>query len=555
MAVEGELSLEEEAKALRKGTTKGRRLLLFAFVGHVLILAALVGLPYLRGRRRAEVGKQAFARYAACLLGGEATDDPGLALPDDAPEHYADEARKGRLLECRGLLQSLAPDDVFWLFPSTRHAEGEVRRAVAMATRELEAVDDAPVDRTPERPWLALQRVIAALTLWSEAADVQGNIFDHCVRFSSSPRSARAERVPLQAAPSAALEMRTHAEGVAVLALDARGISWVRVAAGALDPRRMRRQTLIRDVRFHEGQPWIIWATPEERCEGSCAQRSMGAAWLQDSTVETPEPRYLRAHPAGSIPSSVQISDDFLWVAARRETGVAVVRFARSALSETVPAGSAGEEPGPLAGETVASPRSLPVSYLVRGAADALWGIDDDSQLVDGSGLVRARNATWLMPAGDTVFAGISGGVARLRGTTSEQIEVPPLTERSVAFDSNRSALGGIADDTLHIIRCDVSCETISIPAVSAFRVAFLESGLLIAHSAGGEIRVQVWDEDSLSAPRVPAPCWSESGGFCAPMAMTARSGRVVLGGRDGQDILVVETRDGEDWIRLVGLR
>lgn len=554
MAVEGELSLEEEAKALRKGTTKGRRLLLFAFVGHLLVLASLVGLPYLRGRRRAEHGKRALASYAACLLGGEALRNPGLALPDEAPEHYADAARRGLFLECRGLLQSLAPDDAFWLFPSTRHAEGEVRRAVAMATRELDAADEAAANKTPERPWLALQRVIAALTLWTEAADVQGNIFDPCVRFPAAPRSVRAERVPLQASPGAAVQMRTHAEGIALLALDARGISWVRVAAGALDPRRMRRQALIRDVRFYRGEPWIIWATPEQRCEDGCAQRTMGIARLQDTTVETPAPRFLRAHPAGSVQSSVQTSENFVWVAARRQNGVAVVRFERSSLSEPMEEGSLAEEL-PLAGETVASPRSLRVSLLLRGDADALWGIDDDRQLVDGTGAVRASNATWLMPAGESVFAGTTNGVVQVRGTTMERIEVPSLTQQSVAVDNARTALGGIADETLHIIRCNATCESAAIPDVKAFGLAFLNDGLLVAHSAEGEIRVQVWNDEGLSVPIVPAPCWSESGGLCTPIAIAARNGRVVLGGRDGQDLLAVETQDGETWKRLVGLR
>lgn len=558
MAVEGELSLEEEAKALRKGTTKGRRLLLFAFVGHLLILASLVGLPYLRGRRRAQLGKRALANYAACLLGGEAAGDPGLALPDEAPEHYADAARHEALVECRALLQLVAPDDAFWLFPSTRHAEGEVRRAVAMATRELDAIHEAPSHRTPERPWLALQRVIAALTLWTEAADVQGNIFDVCVRFPSPPQSVRAERVPLQAGAGATVQMRTHAEGIAVLALDERGLSWVRVAAGALDPRRMRRQTLIRDVRFYSGEPWIIWATPEERCEDGCAQRAMGVARLQDSTVETPVPRFLRAHPAGSVYASVQTTDDYLWVAARRESGVAVVRFERSSFEEATeenPPEDSESEELPLAGETVASPRSLRLSHLVRGAADGLWGIDDDNQLVDGHGMVRATDATWLLPAGENIFAGTSDGVVWVRPSSMERIAVPALTQQSVAFDNGRAAVGGIAADTLHIVRCDTTCESASIPDVRAFGLAFLQDGLVVAHSADGEIRVQVWGEEGLSAPVVPAPCWSESGGLCAPMAMTARNGRVVLGGRDGQDLLVVETRDGETWRRLVGLR
>lgn len=554
MAVEGELSLEEEVKALRKGTTKGRRLLLFAFVGHVLILAALVGLPYLRGRHRAQLGKRALARYAACLLGGEAADDPGLALPDESPEHYADEVRRGALRGCRASLESLAPEDAFWLFPSTRHAESEVRRAVAMATRELDGVGSAAPHRTPERPWLALQRVIAALTLWMEAADVQGNIFDPCVRFPTEAESVRPERVPLQAASSAALQMRTHAEGIALLALDERGISWVRVAAGALDPRRMRREALIRDVRFYAGEPWIIWATPEERCGSSCAQRTMGVARLEDSTVETPEPRFLRAHPAGSIRTSVQASEDHLWVAARRESGVAVVRFERAVVEEPLPEDSTDEERVPLAGEVVATARPLRLSHLLRGSADALWGIDLDNQLVDGSGGVRASDAMWFMPAGESVFAGTARGVVHIRGTSTERIG-GPLTNPRVAFDNGRVAIAGIAEDTLNVIRCETTCERLSIHDVTTFRLAFLNDGLVIAHSQGGEIRVQTWGEEGLSAPIVPAPCWSESGGLCAPMVMTSRNGRVVLGGRDGQDLLVVETQDGGRWRRLVGLR
>ncbi|MFT5357287.1 MAG: hypothetical protein ACI9KE_004521 [Polyangiales bacterium] len=558
MAVEGKLSLEEEVKALRKGTTKGRRLLLLAFVGHVLILAALVGLPYLRGRLRAEHGKRALANYAACLLGGQPAAAPGLALPDDALEHYADEARLGRIQGCLSSLESLAPDDAFWLFPSTRHAESEVRRAVAMAAGELENVASAPAHHSPERPWLALQRVIAALSLWMQAADVQGNIFEPCVRFEADARSLRPERVPLQAASHAALQMRTHADGIAVLALDERGISWVRVAAGALDPRRLRRPALVRDVRFYAGEPWIVWATRHERCTPRCAQRTMGVARLDDSVVVTPEPVYLAAHPAGSIQTSVQNSEDYVWVAARRENGVGVVRFERPALDAVTSAdGPASEEDvrSPLVGEVVAPARALRVAHLLRASTDGLWGIDFDGRLVDGAGRARAEDAEWLLPAGQSVFAGTNTGVVHVRGASSEHLETPPMTDAQVTFDGERAALGGIAEGTLHLIRCHSECETLTLPDVTLFRLAFLEDGLAVAHSMGGEIRVQIWNGDGLSPVAVPAPCWSESGGFCTPMVMTSRDGRVVLGGRDEQDLMVVETHDGVAWRRLVGLR
>ena len=215
-------------------------------------------------------------------------------------------------------------------------------------------------------------------------------------------------------------------------------------------------------------------------------------------------------------------------------------------------------EPAPLVGEVMGSPRPLRVSHLVEARADGLWGIDLDGSLVDGTGRVRAHEVRWLLPAGASIFAGTAEGVLRVSASirgTPEHIETPAIRDPQVAVDAERSAIAGIAEDTLHIIRCAPTCETLSIPDVAHFRLEFLEHGLVLAHSAGGEIRVQVWNEEGLSVPVVPAPCWSESGGFCAPMAMTSRDGRVVLGGRDGQDLLVIETRDGARWRRLVGLR
>ena len=314
--LEDELT-KAEIRELRRGTRRRRRLWAGVILGNLAVLGLMVGGPFLRARQRALEGRRDFGRFVACLWGGRPTDSAGLVLPSGDRAHYVDAfmAREDWPRHCLDELDAVAPTEAFWIFPETRHAEGEVRRAVAMVRRELRDVnrDDSVV---PSRPWLGVQRLVAALTLWCEQADALTHLQSNAVTCSAST-SVIPERLPFRTTEKLRMWLRPLGDGAEAFGIDQRGVSWLRVGGGRVRPQRVRRPPALSDWLVRGPEIWLVWKTPDERCrEQSCANRAMGLAQLRESDATAPPPHWYGAHPAGPVKDTVRLNDHRLTVIA-----------------------------------------------------------------------------------------------------------------------------------------------------------------------------------------------------------------------------------------------
>ncbi|MEM9863759.1 MAG: hypothetical protein AAF938_19325, partial [Myxococcota bacterium] len=277
------LSLDDEVRALRRKGRRTQRIWLAAIVGNLVVFGLLIAVPYVRAHRRLGHARTQAARLAVCLCGGEVRAQ-GLALPDPAHEGYAERfwSEPSWPRRCAVELDDLVPEPTFWLLPDIREAEVDARRAVELVREELQGAADA--DRAkpvPDRPWRAMQRLLAALTLWSESVSDEP-VLGALIAFPTPVGPLRPERVPMQASESAALTIRPYADGAEALALDGRGVSWVRVHGGRVDGRRLRRPQLLREGWLAREGPILLFAMRDERCGEGCARRASGVVKLDD---------------------------------------------------------------------------------------------------------------------------------------------------------------------------------------------------------------------------------------------------------------------------------
>ncbi|MAQ18377.1 MAG: hypothetical protein CMN30_26710 [Sandaracinus sp.] len=553
------METDPELERLAAEGKRRKRLLLAIVLGNTLVALILVGGPYLRGRQRALAGREAFGALVACLWGGRVSADPGLALPEGEELAYVDAFRSGPEnwpLHCAAELDAVAPARVFWLFPDTRHAEGEVRRAVRMVQGELRQASGADREGTvPSRPRLAVQRLQAAMTLWSQEADVYVGLEDPLLELGDARATVQPERVPLRAAEDAELWMEPRGDGLEVRVLDGRGISWVRVGGGRVDMRRFRRPRLVNAFGGSERWPLLVWSTPDERCGEDCARQATGVAWLTDETAVTPEPRWLAAHPAGAIPSAVRALADgtVLVVSAEPTEGVALRRF-EAALAGAASEGEAAGEPAGDGAEGSEDAAAGPAAPSTPTAVEPLPGptaLLADGAAVPASGEVRVQGAWLLVREAGAVAVSRSGrpfaSTADLGGDLAfhAQGDAAVLT-----FDDGEGAAA---------VRCTADgCRTLGrLDDARAPKPASLGEITLVAYHRAddAQIRVARWTGETHDDAPVPAPCRSEEGGFCGPAHLGVRDGRLVLGARDGTDMWVLETRDGDRWHPLRGLR
>ncbi|MAT23560.1 MAG: hypothetical protein CMN29_01115 [Sandaracinus sp.] len=547
----------------------------------------MLGGPYWRGRERALEARQRFAEAAACVWGGQPAAEPGLTFPEGDWAHYADAARQeGWPGTCLEALEAVAPAEVFWLFPDTRHAEGQLRRAVAMVRRELEAAsgpraEGAPI---PARPRLAFERLAAALGVLCREADARLDLDAPAIAFQAPARSATPERVPLRAAREAELEVRPWVEGAELLAIDRRGISWVRVAGGRVDQRRLRRPRLVARA-FRGGEvPWLLWRMDDARCAPDCSHRASGLAPLGDETVVTPEPIWLEAHPVTA--QAVAVEGREAWIVARGEAGPELRRFtlddagsgeeaaeAEDAEAEDAEAGRAETERE----EPAAAPLAPVERWALPGA--------EDPQVRPGRVDWWHEGRHWSWEGGE-VRSGAPGeaGWARLdagwlawsegervlleRGDT--RFEAPSRTLEDVLLRGGEELVGIVGRDAEGIawaLRCAAGegCGAWArLGPADALDATAHGDRLLVAWSESEEapqIRVRALGPEGWGEPQAPAACFSEGPlsrtpvGFCGRPSIGSRRGRVVLVAREGSDALVLESRDGRRFEPLHGLR
>jgi hypothetical protein len=72
------------------------------------------------------------------------------------------------------------------------------------------------------------------------------------------------------------------------------------------------------------------------------------------------------------------------------------------------------------------------------------------------------------------------------------------------------------------------------------------------------QIRLQTLDVRGqlLGTERVPAACWAPRGGLCGTPTLQRVGQRLLLGAREGTDLMLLESADlGESWEPLRGLK
>ena len=639
-------ALDPELRRLAAASKRRKRLILAVIVGNALVALLLIGGPYLRGRHRALEGRQAFAEFAACLWGARPAPSPGLALPEGEEERFVDafryhepghgggespdrsEPREVRPsapalaarawpMHCAEELAAVAPSSAFWLFPDTRHAEGQVRRAVAMvrseledAARHLRRVGNARAEGVvPWRPRLASLRLQAALTLWSQEADVSLGLEKPMLTWPAhGPSTVRPERVPLRAAPNARVELLPRGDGLEVRALDSRGVSWVRVGGGRVDVRRLRRPRLVQGLGISSRWPLLVWSTPADRCVDGCARHSMGVAWLTDATAVTPEPVWLASHPQGPVENSVRaLVDGTVMVVSATPDGSSELRTFARVLTPSSQDGSAsvdgteGLEDHPRTSDRQAPIAALGPHYVLPNGAIAALGTATAGQAPAASALepgaaraaaevgVASSDAAWgvvaagwwsarATPRGVDVWRGashhaeIAGAVEALRiaSTTSE---APPGGDRAMATaevaadPDTTAAILAIASERTRVFLCDdAGCELLgAIEDARDATVAVLGDLVVVPYRRGddAQIRVSRFAARAADGPRVdgpaPAACTFErlvdsaargavdtSGGVAE--GHHGFCGRPLVAARNGR--VVLAAREGSDlWV------
>jgi hypothetical protein len=582
---------------------KKRRFLL-ALLGNLILLIVMVGGPWLRGYLRARASWGQFARFTACLYGGTPSPTPGLGLPRGSEAHFA-----ARVFEhaadwperCKPLLSALAPDEPIFLLPGVKRAEADVRAASELVQNELKSLAvRVPGERLSNRPLRALEHLRSALsrrTLEAGALEVPD-----ADAFRRAPRGALPipTRVPIYASSDARISVWGADSDVQALAIDHTGVSYVHVGGGGLEQARLPRPKLLEAFLPGREQPWLVWAMPRARCRdraAGCSQKTIGLAPLKLPLTALPEPRWFGAHPAGRVERSV-------WVRGTRALVAAELEGRQLEVRELL-------LPGP---EALASSASdlppLPATSTWRGATPGdpwIAEIGGEPWVLVVRGAEHATELVRLTPEGPQLLAQQApgagawlvgtpcrGGVSFAFGSRSALVlgaiapdgkltQHPPLAlaleevvhDSDAAHDRVRSVCGAAdgllalvrdAKDNLRAVRCAgdaaSACQSRVVSGgVHTFAALELGDQLLVAYAGAktmAQLRVQTLALDGASrgSERAPSPCWAPSGGLCGTPLLEQVGARVLLGAREGTDLLVLESADlGQSWQPLRGLK
>jgi hypothetical protein len=115
----------------------------------------------------------------------------------------------------------------------------------------------------------------------------------------------------------------------------------------------------------------------------------------------------------------------------------------------------------------------------------------------------------------------------------------------------------------LSLVRCDEArCDAPRRLATDVAGFAAVEGGdgVVVAVTGTAHPEIIVHRTDARGAPLgkgvTPAVCWDPLGGMCGQPVLVAARGRLVLGARDGADLLSLESLDqGQTWIAMRGLQ
>jgi hypothetical protein len=573
---------------------------------NLLLTSLLLGVPYWRGHEIALRQRQAFAQLAQCVFGGHLPTSPGLSLPSGDRDHYADNvlyAPEDWPLSCRRPLQALAPPDVIFLWPSVKRAGADLRAVVRLVDQELVLLHQARglgSARVPSRPLAAIAKLQGALTLMAQAAGTDEDLDNDVLRFEPSSALATPARLPLFAAPGAVLHLTAAGGVLEALAIDARGVSWLRLDGGKIDRERVKRTGLLRSMLHTGNEPFMVWATPEARCReraDHCAFRATGVAAYARGAGALPSPTWLAGHPTTRPDRAMQVGPNGrVDMLARRapDGGIVLRRF-------LLPATVAVPGAPPLNAESTTSileSTHVSDSHLVPNELNVVAYAEANGGTVNAA-LVwadHARAPVVLDPVpGDDPFISACGSadthyvvygsltahrIARIDATGVGYTTEVLVRRMSRAFSEDNPALDQLrllcaaaaaqllvldVNATLWLTTCsrDAACApAIRIAEqVSTFDAIGLEKHTVIAFSGAGSasaIRIlRVSSDGKASGPAVvPAACWNPSEGMCGLPSLAQEGQRLLLAARENSDLLVLESNDaGAHFTTLSGLK
>ena len=602
-------SQDEQIERIARSFRKQRRSVLRAVIVNVCLAAVFLGIPFGRGFLRSRASQQGFTRFAACLLGARALDSRGLGLPAGEREQFA-----GMVLnagddwpgECVAELRSIASREATFLWPNVKRAEADIRAAAALVERELDDLIKArqhPGSAIPSRPLRAVSRLQAAVAILARATLDDAPLLGDAVAFPRAPVMIRPADVPFSADAYAPLHLQAGEDGVEALALDATGVHWTKVAAGKLERRRMARPALLRAVVRDDDRTLLVWTTPRERCRqiaDRCAFRSTGIAFFDGEAGRLSEPIWLKSHPAGRPDRVVRLAPDgqLHILALYDATGaLALRRFTLPALSgwNRLPVSSFESLPLQLPAVpldvTLLSGSIGAVAYAATngGMVEVFitrWGEPEQTHRLtplEGRSAwltsCEAGSGHWIAYGTDRALSLArvqEQGVVRqaravsLGVTAAADTDNPRLDRFRLLCTKNRAhlLLRSGDRDSLMAISChgsdgSASCRA---PRELARAVRFFDAVVSnritqVAFSGDEQhpqIRLLRLDRNGepLGAVRVPAACWTHSGGLCGVPYFAKRGKRIVLAAHQPGYLSVIETVDGgESWKPMSGLK
>jgi hypothetical protein len=304
-------------------------------LGNLLLLCVLLGLPFVRGHQRAREAQRAHARFVACLYGGKVAGGLGdLAGEGEYLAAQIARAERAWPARCSTAGEAIAMRPAFFVLPSVKVAEAHVREALQIARAELDALASRPAGaRMPERALRALRLLRATLREQLAVTGLSAPDLDLPQRLSGAAKLAAPARLPLYAAPDAALSLWGDDQRLQIAALDATGLAYLEAQGGKPFTRaRLVRPSSLRSLVALGEQRWLVWATAPARCaqrSDACFGKTMRVARAADALLELPPARCLAAHVAGRPDRSLGATAQGLLVATRARNGrVAVQSFA-----------------------------------------------------------------------------------------------------------------------------------------------------------------------------------------------------------------------------------
>jgi hypothetical protein len=340
---------EREAREVASAMRPKRRPLMIALAANFVLSAALLGVPYVRGRILARETRAHYVGFVQCLIGGQPAEKPGLSLPRGDREHFAAKvlfANADWPLSCRSALQRMRPPEAMFLWPSVKVAGIDLRAAIDAVDKELVALAKRRAEatgRVPQRPLDALRRLQARTVLFVRAGGASDDIDNDSIVLDEKVTGlATPARLPLMIGEAHGFLAWSETGVLELLAFDSRSLAYLRVDGGKLDRQKVRRNGFLRGVARAGSTTYTAWAMPEAKCaerEDHCLARPTGLSRYDKSSSELGEPTWkLPGHPAERLDRSLWISEtgrvDFL----RRSSARGGIEWIRTHLPEQLTA-------------------------------------------------------------------------------------------------------------------------------------------------------------------------------------------------------------------------